>query len=79
MSIPYWIIPLLYVIIVVIVLFASVFSFYHVFRFAPKNRVAQVSVYVYTALALAILVWTWIALQEVDWSQTIDIVFPTFS
>lgn len=76
MGIPYAIILIIYLVIVLIFLFLSGFSLYDVVRFAPKNRVAHASMYGYILIVVLNLIVTWLALRQMDWAQTIDIVLP---
>lgn len=79
MSIPFSVFLIIYGVVILIVFFVSAMSVYHMLRFAKMSHGTHASVIVYLLLLAGIFSLTWWALAGVDWSLSVDIVFPTIS
>lgn len=78
MSLPGYILLVIYVIIVGLMLINAGLNLYHAFRFGSSSTVTVLTSGTYLAGIIAILVVSILLLRTVPFGQPWDIVIPTF-
>lgn len=76
MSLPLFVFPALYLILVLIYFSISGISIYHLVRFGFFDFVGKFNVILYIAVTTLILFFTWIfiVLQDIDWSLSLNLL-----
>lgn len=79
MSIPPLIFLIIYVVLVGIFFILSILNFYHIIRFGFLRPASIIITLVYLALMAVIILLTFRILNQINWSQPIEINLPFIS
>lgn len=72
MTIPLYIILIIYLVVIVIYLILSIVLLYHIFRFGYWDSSTRLMVFLYFAGSLVILISTGVYIASIDWSETVS-------
>jgi len=74
MPIPITIFLGLYLIVIIFFLVFSLFTIFHAARYGVASPVNKILLILYIAVGLGILLSSLIFINQIDWSQTVDLI-----
>lgn len=75
MAIPYYIFPIVYLVIVAIYFFFAILNFYHIVKFGFFDFSGKLNTFLYLAVNVVVIFFTWFFLRDIDWTQSLTIRF----